>query len=237
MILPHTKSTTLSMERPHVGGPEGGSTLGSGLLGHWKMDESSGDRLDSSVNANHLIATGTVNQITGHIDNGAHCENPGALKTAAGFADGVTSFSYHGWHYWTAFTTAMRSPVSVLRNADVQYLFKLQDVAGNKPRVAFWWETTGAQLIAFTGTNTLSLNTWHSVGCGFDLATEQSWISVDGQRVYTSQTGKSLEGFQSSSQKMAFGVEGTTERECRVDDARFWNRTLTDSELTQLSNM
>lgn len=205
-----------------LGQPSAGTTLNNGLVHAYKMDETSGNRVDSVGTAHLTLATfgGGSNYVTGK-DGNAFDSNSGAygLYVARSSIHPGTDFTYSGWFS--------------RQGADTAYTISVMDDTGGwsidiaSGTITYRW---GASSVVDTLT----------VGTGWRLVTWWGSTSSMGLRVDTrsAQTG-SKSGTTLPSINLEIGFNEYVDEgagyawDGYFDDLCVWNRVLTSSEIEE----
>lgn len=142
------------------------SNLTNGLVGWWKMDESSGNPVDSSGNGNTLTNNGTATFSTGKFGNAGVTAQTGSkyFSIASGSQTGlaVSQFTLSAWFYPTADNLCTACEATIIGKIDRNV---------NSP----------SYLMGFFGDTTTQENGQIDVGFSTDGITEnQSVMSGDG---------------------------------------------------------
>lgn len=242
-IYPYARSAN-QIASDYLGGTQGSSTvlgsasevnLSNGLVGYWKMDESSwngtsGEVKDTSGNANHGAVGGTP---IASISNGKF-GNAGLVDGSGNYISISDSSSISptaqvtvaGWVWVNSYSGSYARIIS----KSLSYDLHMYTYAGGEGRLE--WDL---RLPSETDTQTpttakLSLNRWHHVAATYDGSS--TGIYIDGVKV-ASRTGLSG-SISDNTNPLRFG--GTGSFDGKVDDFRVYNRALSPSEVSQLYN-
>lgn len=130
----------------------------TGLVGYWKLDESSGNAVDA-LGVNTLTNTGTATYSAGKINNGVDFSATTMYMGKAnptGLPSGTTAFSMGGWVKFTNFSTA-------------RYFFGFGNTSNNG-RVAIRCDSSTSWVIddngvgtAFPAVSAMSTGTWYHI--------------------------------------------------------------------------
>lgn len=197
--------------------------LNDGLVGYWKMDQSSwngtsGEVTDSSGNANNGTAVGNATTASGKFANGGTFDGTGDYVTVSSITGNSSINTTAAWIYVVGVTS------------NNQYII---DQGGNNN----WIQVYNSRIRAGTnssyycdGSTTLTTNTWYHVARTFDGTT---------LRVF-------LNGVQDCSLAASGAVPGAIRigdygggglaLNGKMDETRIYNRALSPSEVTQLYN-
>lgn len=208
----------------------GRSTLLDGLVAYWKLDEASGNRLDS-VGANHLAPTGSPGNALGKVGNAL------ALASASSQSVGVASnavvqagdidFSFSVW-IWL--TTKAASQAILCKRSGAAYEYDLYYGVGTD-RLRFF--ANGVEVAAATF-GSPALATWLHLYAQYDSVANLLGLSVNNGTLNTAAlaTGGSV-----TSGAFAIGTESPgVYFNGRIDEVAFYKRVLTAAERTALYN-
>jgi hypothetical protein len=204
-----------------------GSSLNTGLVAYWKMDAASGTRVDS-VGSNHLaITNGTVNAVTGKLNNAVEFDlGPNGVIGAADHADlsitGDYTISFWFQHYGSQSSHVQRKFYLgwVLQmNLTVLELILNDSVSGS----------VTATTAALTG------STWYHIVAWYDSADKKVRLRVNDTTTYTSPTALS-NGPADTTEDFEVGGGGGSYFWGKVDEMGLWQRLLTAGEITTLYN-
>jgi hypothetical protein len=219
----------------------------TGILAHWRMEEASGNRLDSSINSYDLTYTQpgpnpTLLQVTGKISKAAqvsaiaHPTNPIAIPYLLNTTStpliqmANASFTVSGWFNIasTSLTTLMFSwpgaTLSVSSGSFVSTLFKSNPTTG---------------FITQTWASTVPVGSWFFAVLTYDSSVAGGTINLYINNVVDASplTGTLL-GAAGPQQVQVFGgsspFSGT--QQLAVDSLSAWQRALSTGELTTLYN-
>ena len=204
------------------------------LKAYWKLDEASGDRLDS-VGNNHLSDAGACTQQTGIIDHaiGSDGTSTAFLSASAQAAInvGVFDWSYLFWSYFL--------------DADLNYvpISKGNSLSANDFSYALYRSGTSGSTRLYFGTPTGTTNSvigttsslaWHMLYVFYDAANDLFGGSIDNSEIQADEFGDTFvtDTFAFKVHKLA----GGTSMHGYTDELGFWKRLLTADELTYLYN-
>lgn len=204
------------------------ATLLTSITAYWKLDASSGNASDS-VGTNTMVNTNSMSYTAGIVGNAINCDGThnllGSLVSSA-----ITNFSMNQWVKLTSTSQTGEffhngSPGSASNNGVALCVGNGTGCAnaGNKLTAQFYG-------LAFvdTGTN-IGAAGWHMVTLTRDTTTTRFY--VDG--VATANTS-ALTPVTSTSQATICGDD--TPFTGAIDEVGFWNRQLTQAEITSLYN-
>lgn len=211
------------------------STLLTGLVAFWKLEEASGTRVDE-VGSNDLTDNNTVTQATGKVGNAAQftAANSESLSIAdnadVSMGAGV-QFTIAGWFYldnkstyrhaWAKWESGVQFEYRLLYNVDTD-------------KFEFWVSSDGSGFSTVTATSfgSPSTATWYFIMCRYD-GTNISISVNDGTVNNTAFTADVFNGTQ------AFRLGSKTGGDYwdgRIDAVGLWKRALTTAEVTEFYN-
>lgn len=216
------------------------SALSSGLVGYWKMDETSW-----ATNC----STASVVDSSGNNNPGRPCPNASAATLtigkfgSAGSFDGTndyvgipantaynsTDFSLSAWVYATSFPAYTTFRTVVSRDASVSGYYIQTN--GDKPLFGFH---NGTAYVEAESTTSLPTSTWVHLAGSYNRATGKVQLYVNGkmEATVTNTTGPTF-----GAEGLAIGAHNSEEFWTgSVDDVRVYNRALSDSEMALLAN-
>lgn len=221
-----------------------------GLIAHWKLDEASGTTaVDSSLAGNDATLTGTQGWATG-FDGGAH---------AFDYTDGEDYFQApnntmldevnHGDFTVMAYVRPNSVPPGSGSDNDAVYAILIKE--GNHAGILYDANqqfhfaqrlSDGSQCGTGTSSNAYAPGSWYHVAGVFDSTSGESRIYINGQLVNTESFTAGTAGYALGTAPWRVGIAGpgwSTWRwaaDAEIDDARIYNRALTDEELAQFQN-
>lgn len=215
------------------GGGAAPSSLLTGLVSRWSLDESSGTRTDS-VGANHLSDTGSVGSEVGLISNAAVMVDASNQKLAVAspaghsLSPGAGSYTCAGWfkkgpsfpsgnRHWVNHHNQFR----IFVNANTVTLYNQLAADSSQSGIS--------------KTGTFAEGTWHFVCFGRDASTNQRFLVVDDLSKVTGAFG----ALKEDTTNLEFRIGGYLSIEDwhgSTDEVSYWNRVLTDDEISQLYN-
>jgi hypothetical protein len=190
--------------------------LTEGLISYWKLDESSGNAVDSVGGY-----TGTNTSVTyssGKINNGASFNGSSSKFTTSTPNIGTTSWSCSCWINLNNLTN--HSPILTNQTG---IIFRIQQTTG----VVLFWANGGA--VGLVGSGNVGTGTWkHIVGTSSPGNGTKIYINgaLDSSNANTTTVN-------TANMVMGFGTS-TEYLNGMLDEVCFWNRELTLTEVTQL---
>jgi hypothetical protein len=218
------------LSRAAVAAAGGSSSLLTGLVSYWKMDEASGTRNDSA-GTNHLTSNNGVAQVSGKLGNAAGFT--AASSQSLSIASNATiqfndaDFTYAGWVWFDDLTVSFQFPFVLGKGpngSDEVELF----IDGGTPTLA--WRVNGSALVekAFSGTGAwLFFEAWH------DHTNDLIGININNG---TAVTGAFAGGITYSGGALYVGARPNPDLSGRVDGLGLWSRLLTSAERAALYN-
>lgn len=238
----HVTSYTYGTAAPSGYIPSGGSYgLLYGLIGYWKMNESSwngtaGEVTDSSGNNNSGRAVNGPTVIAGQSGFG----NTGNFDGSNDYLNMGNSSSYNVTNQMSFFAWIKMGRIASWQRIGGRYLWSTQSYGA-------WSLDTGQGYLrctfningwkgAYSATGTLaSTDTWYHVGCVYDGTTLKSYINGDKQR------STSVLGSIATTDFPLTIADTCSTATCngnyfqgQIDEVRFYNRALSESEVSYL---
>lgn len=215
-------------EGPRVGGGGGGSsTLNTGLIAYWKMDEASGTREDS-VGSNDLLDSTSTGSAAGKLGNGGDFEagTPNWLSAADSpeLSIGDQDFTIALWvkpESLTTFNVLFSKnglDLAIFNNASGVVTFS---VGGGGPS-----PSTGGELV---------VGSWSLIIAWYDAAGDLKNVSVN-NAFAVADSGVSPTDNGLPLVVGAFDTSGTFPADGMIDEVGIWDRVLTSDERTELYN-
>lgn len=212
------------------------ASLSNGLVGYWKLDESSwnqtaGEVIDASGNGNHGVSYSGTTTTNGKYGNAGSMDgiNEGVnLGDDSDFE--LTTFTISAWVYrtGTCFTFTTCEIFSKGASGNTGYTFLANNTNNYKPSINL------RDNQSVVGTTILSTNTWYHVAG-----------SIDGTTVKIYVNGK-LETATAQTQTPTFGSEvakignANTNNDLafqgQIDEVRVYKRALSDADIQTLYN-
>lgn len=233
------QAATQVIPGPNVRGIVSSSSLNENLISYWKLDETSGNRVD---------ATGTGNTLT---DNATVTSNPGIISNAGQFtaasseylshADNAslstgTSYTICAWVYLDAKSGTTRPIVSKFLTTGNQREYYLE-YSNTADRFRWFYSLDGTSTTSITADNfgSPSTATFYFIVIWYDDPTNTCGIQVnDGTANTISNATTNFEGTGAFEIGAISGLSLFWNG--RVDEVGFWKRVLTSSEKTALYN-
>jgi hypothetical protein len=212
--------------------------LTDNLIAYWKMDEASGDALDS-LGSNNLTDNNTVGAGTGKVNGARDFEDTNTEWFNHGdnsaLSTGDIDFTVAFWVKFESLSTN-KDMVSKWVNAGWEFLH-YYDVGSS--RFVFYVVSSGGGTFTPVSANNFgaaSTGTWYFVVGWHDSVNNQIGISInDG----TPNTAAHSAGVADTATDFYIGRTGDTTdsyMDGLIDEVGFWKRVLTSTERTQLYN-
>ena len=219
------------------GGGGAPSSLLTNLNGYWKMDEASGNRIDSSGNGNDLTPTNAPGSAAGKISDAAVFVAASAQDVRhvsnASLTTGNIDFTLGFWAYITDLSVAgclvQKSDASSFANIEYECYFSASSGS-------FLFRVShGTNWITVVHPTLISVNTWYYVLCSHDITLDRIAISINNG----ADTTASMAGFTIPTSTAPFIVGSRASGDAanaRIDELGFWKKVLTADEKTELYN-
>lgn len=229
-IIGHGNAITMIGAIPGSGGGSTPSTLLDGLVSYWSMDGASGNAIDS-VGSNDLTENGTVSRVAGKVGNCAQDltdANYFSLDSNSEIDLYNKSFTYSLW-------------VGNSEGSNRFYLVKGVSYSGSNNQIYISSISTGGPgfrcEVSSGGSNRvesgiLASTTFKHVVVTFDLPTKTLSIHVNGNK--TSGTTLAVPPNSGGALRVGKFYSDGFSAQADVDEIGFWNRVLTDPEISEL---
>ncbi len=211
----------------------GTSSLNAGLLAYWKMDEASGNRMDSSGSVQTLTDNNTVASTTGKIGS--------AIVIASGVAEflsrldsatlsiGTTaSFTFDGW----VFPTSVAENFNILaKGSDISsgsFEYRIYHPTATSIRFRVSNGTTTAETTSATGS--CPLNTWTYFRATLDKSLSIIELELNNNGTLLQAAMASNGCWDSTTTFYVGNLNNSSGYAGRIDEVGFWKRTLTTTE-------
>ena len=211
--------------------------LTDGLVGWWKMDETSGNRVDSSGNGNTLTDNNTVTSNPGKYGNAGQftAANSEYLSIASNstFETGDVDFTVSSWVYFDSMgrtaiinkdgNSAGKREFLVMYDTGVsRFVFVLFHNGGNT------FSTVNASNFGAATTGT-----WYFVVARYDSVKKVMYISINGGAENSASTVGTTPIVTSQALKIGYPPYAAY-MDGRIDEVRFYKRLLSSTEISQL---
>jgi hypothetical protein len=204
------------------------STLNTGLVAYWKLDEASGDRTDTFgglVLTNHSAGstTGKISNCTTFTSGSSHYMQGGDVL------DATTDFTIGFWGYKTTSPAATMTFIQKGSGAFSEYEIYHRSTTQKMAVV-----TNNGTVVDETTVGVLATGAWFAVMCWFDSGSGTLYISVNDTAAASGSASVA-----NGSNTLNFGCEGNGAGgflNGRMDEVAFWSRVLTAGERTEWYN-
>ena len=221
------------------------STLLTSLVSFWKLEESSGTRVDAVTHqGNDLTDNNTVTQATGKIGNAAQCTAANSEflsisdNSSLRLSTGGTGFTIAGWVYADSLThnTGWLGKWDSGASDELEYACQYF-TSGPGPRFAFSMYDGVSQFILRANTfGVPSTATWYFICCGYDNVNDELFISVNNGTQDTLSFGGGTSPTGTATLYIGKYTTAATHWDGRIDAVGLWKRTLSATEITELYN-
>ena len=219
-------------------------TLATNLISYWKLDETTGNRIDSK-GSNNLTVTNGVSYAGGKMGNSVAFTAVGGaedrvsqqylqINDNATISAGDTNFTFAGWVYMGRKDKNM----SIVAKGDsgAANEFNLRYTLGSD-RFEFWVHNGSALTSIFANNfGSPSINTWYYVVAWHDATNNQLGIQINNGTANTSSYSGAV---QDNTSRFLVGTWQDTpdqEWEGRIDELGFWRKVLSAQEKADLYN-
>jgi hypothetical protein len=222
-------------------GGGGGTTLNTGLIAYWKMDETGGagtDRVDSQ-GANDMTANGgSITNATGLIGN---CVDFGAAGSGtylqcadnADLSFGDEDFTIAGWIYLDT-VSGYQSIVDKWSSGTTKEYIVYIDAGADRIKAAISGNGTSQTDLTASNYGGIGLGAWLFIAFGHDATANEIWISVNNG---TANTAAHTTGCNDNTSPLRLGADHVgTNIDGKMDEWGLWGKRLSASELTELYN-
>lgn len=217
-----------------LGGSSGASSpLLTGLLAYWKLDEVSGNRLDS-VGTRHMVPQATIGNAVGKIGNCATASGTGNYLGVTDASlltiDWAAGFSIVGWVYVPTVYSGRNTPLAKCTNATYDWV--LYSNAQNAHRFQVQDSSSGSSLAA-SATN-ITLDAWHFYAGRYNASTKKAEFRLDAEGW---NLGSALtNGPRNSEQQLRIANYVNLYGSAYYDETGMWGY-LSDDEVDDLYNL
>jgi hypothetical protein len=236
LALPHMQAILLTPRRVS----SASATLLTDLISHWRLDEASGNGVDSH-GTNTLVDVNTVTAAAGKLGTSRQFTAAStewfSVADNASLSVGNIDYTFAAWVYMDS------------KPANFMYIVDKANSGGaaNDEYSLYWDNTTDRFNFRQRGTGTIvvvannlgapALSTWYYIVGWHDAAADTLNIQVNGGTVDSITTSGTFpsDGAQSFAMGGRSGA-GTLPWNGRIDSVSFWKRVLTSTERTALYN-
>lgn len=207
------------------------------LVSYWKLDEASGNALDSHGSNDLTETSGTIAATSGKISG---CRDFEAIDTEyftrASNSDlqvGDIDFSFAMWinpESISSFPTFLSKDTGASR----EYGFLINDSDSNRVRFAISADGSGLVTVTATNFGSLSTGTWYFVAGGHNATSNEIWVAINAG---TPNTQAHSGGVFTGTSNFAIGArpDGSIHYDGLIDEVGFWKRDIR-SDLAALYN-
>lgn len=217
-----------------------GSSLRVNLGAFWNLNETSGNRADSSYHANTLTDTNTVSYATGRKSNGASFVSANnehlSIADNSSLTLGSTDFSISLWVKFDALTNnGANDYLGVVSKGSggAAYSFSIQyRIATSQLQIQVYNGGTTYTLWA-SSFGAFSTGVWYNIIATYRDSNKAMSLSVNG----TENTGTSSVALIDSSYGFSLGrayYSNTYNSSCTIDSVGYWKKVLSSTEKTAL---
>ena len=219
--------------------------LSKGLVGYWKMDESSwngtaGEVVDSSGNSNNGTSQNGVTTGTGRYGLGGNFDGSNDQVTAG---DSTTlepsgDISVSTWVNFSSLPSTRAEGAVLVGKYDTtanQESYYLEVNTSDALRFS-WRDTNGTSYIAVSGNNKFTAGVWyHVMGVKHDNVLD---VYINSSQVTSTRPTTPILSIKDSNSTLRIGAAGASASRLLgfIDEVRVYNRPLTPVEIRQLSN-
>lgn len=213
----------------------------SGLQAYWKLNETSGTRMDETSNNNDLTDNNTVLYGTGKLDNAADFESTNSeyLSIADASQTGLDMANDMSFSFWVNLETATDGTPRALFAKTGTAGYYCQHYIWTSKKIVFTWSDGGGSNQATCATD-LGTGAWHHVVITVSRAAGGSGILfyIDGSSVTAGDVSGSRTGDGSNTDPFIIGANNGPSQyfDGMIDEFGVWNRVLTSGEVTTLYN-
>ena len=224
LSLYHSQTVSVSS------GFAGAESLKTGLVGYWKMDESSGTTVADSKGSYGGTSSSSSNISNGKIGMSRTFAGGGGTYVSLGTSTNLApaKFTFSAWIYPTE---ATQGTIFSRYSSDYVFLYFNSD-----RKVGMLISTNGSGSWAGgDGIAQLSLNNWHHIALNYDGSAIKIYVdgSLDNTIYYGGNLNSGRAGTSEIGRRAAYGDLGFIGR---IDEAGLWSRALSASEVSSLYN-
>lgn len=224
-----------------LGGSAAPSSLLTGLIAYYKLDEASGTRVDSTGRGNDLTPTNAPGNTAGKIGNAVDLTAASSqylsIADNADMSTGDIDFTIAGWFNLKS-KSANRTLFSRFNNSGNQREY-LIDYDSGDDRIRFQVSADGAATTTVVGTSagSPSINTWYLVIAWHDATANTINIQIDNGTIDSASHSGGALNSTSNFQIGAREISGSENyADARIDEVGFWKKVFTSTERLSLWN-
>lgn len=214
--------------------------LNNGLISYLKLDESSGNALDSH-NSNDATLQGTVTQgVTGKIEDAYDFDSGDYLSDTDHSIQSQSSGSMSAWVNWDSIAGGSGFIIGSGHTGGTQPYGYVGVDTGGGGNIEVGFKAAAWQMLYKTTEDTISTGTWYHIVVTSDGTNTKVYINDDLQTggILLGSDGKWFNSLSTNTFSYGIcdrssdygGMDGT------IDEIGIWDRELTSSEVTQLYN-
>lgn len=223
-----------------------GTTLNDGLVGYWKLEETTTPSVDYTSNVVDLVWVATPVSATGKVNNCLDFERDDGDRLEANADSGAidfwgdTTFTIVAWGQIESETGGVRQTMVGKYDGAGSAQYYLQ-YSGTSDRILFGISTDGTAETEVEANDfgAVTTATWYMVAAGRRASDDTIWIAVRSAGNSTGTRTSAAAGttvFNSSSEFVIGGPGGIGVWDGLLDEIAVYNRELSDGELTELWN-
>jgi len=203
----------------------------STIWGHYKLNEATGNALDSSGNSNDLTENGTVPSQTGKITNarGVFASGNYFQRTSITGFDNTQSFSITGWLYAVSVAAGDKYAIVAEGTSGTFQLF----IDYNDPNLIFKVGKNGVAVDTASVAGNFSAGNWYWFSCTYNGSTGA--MEVDVNNSGSPGTGTYEQGVTATFPTIVFAAYNTLTT-YYLDDVRIYTDVLTSDEMDFIYN-
>ena len=225
-------SLIVRVERAHASG-----TPISSPISFWKLDETSGARVDS-VGSNNLQDNGNPSQLPGKINSAIHLSLAGTqylnIPDNSSLSTGDTDFTFAGWVKADDLTTYRVVASKRNSSSNGEWLLLYDPVIKNF-KFYTYNGTTATGGVAASSLGQPTTNTWYYIVAWRDKVAKTVNIQVNNGAVDTAiETG--IPADSTADFKIGYTYSPSTAWAGDIDEVGFWKKVLSTTERTALYN-
>ncbi|MBK7782327.1 MAG: LamG domain-containing protein [Ardenticatenia bacterium] len=209
--------------------------LTDNLVAYWRLEESSGTRVDSSGNGRGMSPSGSPGGRTGKLNNAVDFVPASYLSNSDAAVSGAITdsagWTLAGWLYSDNNAThEIFGCFNAFKGLEVYF------IGGSRDMTAQWWSNASGLVVSTAGASFTS-GAWNFFAMKYDPGTDKLYARSNG----TTNAGASCAGntFTQNAGTLYLGKARTataTSFDGGMDDIGLWSRALSGAELDQLYN-
>ncbi len=210
--------------------------ISNGLVGYWKLDESSGNASDSSGNTTTLTNVNTTSFVGGKFGNGADLESTSSQYFYASDNPTLSITGSLTLSAWIRPESVGAGLYNIIAKWDgTNESFRL---AQNGDEIRLELDSSG-NYIETTSTNLTAASTWYHIVGIYDSSQGTAKIYINGLEAATTTSGTIPSSIGDDAGRFHIGAEDSTTSAANfydgiIDEARVYNRAFSPSEVAKL---